>query len=80
LLTGGLNYGILNEESKKKISKTLKEKYASGEIVAPKGMLGQDPWNKGLPAKKFICPHRNKEIGGAGNYKRWHGDNCKLKL
>lgn len=115
LQTGGLYYGILNEESKQKISKTLKAKYASGEITA-KGPVGQDPrnkgltasedsridsgpntkkskvpwnkgktgqqvaWNKGLPAKKFICPHCSKEIGGASNYKRWHGDNCKLKL
>lgn len=46
LQTGGLNYGILNEESKKKISNTLRLGYASGKYKAfrPKGI---DPWNKG---------------------------------
>ncbi len=34
LKTGGQSSGILSEESKDKISKTLKEKYESGELVA----------------------------------------------
>ena len=32
---------------------------------------------KGLQ-KRIICPHCGKE-SNAGNYSRWHGDNCKLK-
>lgn len=26
---------------------------------------------------KFLCPHCGKEGVGIGNFKRWHGDNCK---
>lgn len=33
LKTGGQNLGILSEESKNKISETLKSKYASGELI-----------------------------------------------
>ena len=32
LKTGGNNYGILSEESRNKISKTLKQKYVNGEL------------------------------------------------
>lgn len=41
---------------------------------------GFTPYNKGKSAKKFICDHCGKEIGGASNFKRWHGDNCKKKV
>ena len=47
LQTGGLNYGILSEDSKKKISETLKRKYQTGELEPSRGRLGLDPWNKG---------------------------------
>ena len=48
--TGGQSVGILSEESKDKISKTLKEKYKSGEITAksPACKKGKKTWNKGL--------------------------------
>ena len=29
--------------------------------------------------EKWICPHCGKAGGGNANYKRWHGDNCKMK-
>ena len=45
LKTGGQSAGILSDESKKKISETLKRKYESGEIIAV-GNLGGIPWNK----------------------------------
>jgi len=46
LKTGGQSAGILSDESKNKISETLKRRYESGEIIAfhPKGTI---PWNKG---------------------------------
>jgi hypothetical protein len=50
---------------------------------------GRSPSNKGKtspckgiklgPSTKFVCPHCENIIGGAGNYSRWHGDNCKNK-
>lgn len=47
LKTGGQSSGILSDESKKKISETLKRRYESGEITS-KAPKGRDPWNKGL--------------------------------
>lgn len=47
LKTGGQSSGILSEESKNKISETLKRKYKNGEIVINK-RFGIEPWNKGL--------------------------------
>ena len=34
-------------------------------------------WQKGLPKPKVACEHCGKEAS-LMNYKRWHGDNCKL--
>ena len=45
--TGGQSAGILSDESKKKISDTLKERYKNGEIFI-KRKKGITPWNKGL--------------------------------
>jgi hypothetical protein len=36
--------------------------------------------NKGIPKKKYLCPHCIKEIAGASNANRWHFDNCKSKV
>jgi len=33
---------------------------------------------KHISKQIFTCPHCNRDIKG-GNYKRWHGNNCKLK-
>jgi len=35
--------------------------------------------NKGIPKLKLKCPHCNILVGGAANYQRWHGNNCKSK-
>ena len=74
-------------ETKEKLSKTLKEKYANqdhhlkGRVAHNKGKKGlQVAWNKGQPAEKFICPHCDKEVGGINNFNRWHNDNCKHKM
>ena len=46
--TGGQSAGILSEESKNKISDTLKEKYRTGEIKPNPARKGMTPWCKGL--------------------------------
>lgn len=56
--TGGQSAGILSDESKKKISETLKRKYESGEIIS-KGSYGLEPWNKGLK-NSYSDEYRNK--------------------
>jgi hypothetical protein len=41
--------------------------------------FGNNNFIKSNPSRqKKNCPHCNKLAGG-GNFKRWHGDNCKLK-
>ncbi|HET8688613.1 MAG TPA: hypothetical protein VFM18_18520 [Methanosarcina sp.] len=35
--------------------------------------------HKGIPKIKKQCPYCNTLVGGAANYQRWHGDNCKSK-
>lgn len=40
---------------------------------------GRPAHNKGVIAKKYICEHCFKEVGGKTNYIRYHGDNCKFK-
>jgi len=70
LKTGGQSAGILSDESKKKISETLKRKYKSGEIVAL-GKLGGIPWNKD---KKGIYSedYRNKISEGLKGREPWN--------
>jgi hypothetical protein len=81
----GISTGPMDVEQKNKISETLKERYKEVEHprtgVDPwnKGKNGsQVAWNKGKTANKIICQHCNKTVGGESNFKRWHGDNCKL--
>jgi hypothetical protein len=52
------------EETKKKISSAK---------------LGKPTSKKGQSANQLQCVHCNKIIGGEGNFKRWHDDNCKNK-
>lgn len=70
LKTGGQSAGILSEESKKKISETLKRKYDSGEIIAI-GNLGCIPWNKD---KKGIYSeeHKNKISNALKGREPWN--------
>lgn len=49
------------------------------------GVTQKLEWNKaksdsqkGISKPLIHCNHCNKDIGGHGNYIRWHGDNCKL--
>lgn len=57
------NKNGLSDEHKRKISESKKET--------------PSPF-KGVPRKKIVCPHCNKE-GGEGLMHRWHFDNCKFK-
>ena len=52
------------EERKRKVSEANKGKVA---------------YNKGIPAPIFYCTYCNRNIAGASNFSRWHGNNCKLK-
>ncbi len=55
-----------------KISKTLK-----GRKRAPTHSEAISIALKNKP--KIECPHCSLKIAGNGNYKRWHGDNCKTR-
>ena len=82
-----------DDETKEHLSKKAKERCE--RLGPPKGAFkkGNVPVNKGVPMtdeqkkllseslksqKKIACPHCNKSVT-AGNYARWHGDNCKEK-
>lgn len=70
-----------SEEQKRKIAEALTGQIFTEErkqkiSLACKGRI---PYNKGKPAERFVCEHCGKEVGGASNFKRWHGDNCKEK-
>lgn len=49
---------------------------AKGTPSPKKGLPGK---NKGKTLVKHTCPHCGISTTG-GNLRRWHGDNCKLKL
>lgn len=48
------------------------------------GITQLPEWNKaksdaqiGIPKPVLVCENCNQTVGGHGNYKRWHGVNCK---
>ena len=67
----------VSAETRKKISEKLKGKpsHNKGKKLSEyqKTLLKQ-------PKEKFECPHCNKTIGGASNFKRWHNDNCNERI
>ena len=68
-----------SEEHKANIGKAHKGRVRTAEhskaiSEARKGIAV----NKGIKQKTIRCEHCEKESNG-GNYKRWHGDNCKLR-
>lgn len=78
------------QETKDKISKTLTGKSKSDEHkknikLTHKGFTGKIPTpehkmkisQKRLLTPKLLCPHCNRSIDPA-NYKKYHGDKCKL--
>lgn len=70
-----------SEEHKRKISESNTGKVFSEERKQKisNAKKGKPAHNKGKPTLKYFCCYCNKEIGGANNFKRWHGDNCKEK-
>lgn len=67
------------EETKKKISETLKGHYVSEESKQKMRGKRKSYSSKGKPKRTTICPHCGKE-GAIAMMKRWHFDNCKEKL
>jgi len=68
-ISKGLTGRTLSEETKQKLSKSrigIKCEHTSKR-------------NTEMNSKRFKCEHCNRDIGGWANYKRYHGDNCKLK-
>lgn len=77
LKTGGQSAGILSQESKDKISNTLKRKYESGEIISV-GNLGGIPWNKGSINTYSKLTLDNMSI--SGKYRYSNDENHPLKI
>ena len=82
----GLKLEPMTEEEKEKRSKTLKERWKTHKHPSiglepwNKGLKGvQEAWNKGIEMEKTECPNCGKMVD-KGNGKRWHFDNCKMKL
>lgn len=77
---------VVTKETRKKISDANKGKPKSEEH---KQKLSESKMgikcehtskrNSEMNSKRFKCEHCNREIGGWANYKRFHGDKCKLK-
>ena len=76
---------LWSDESRTKLSKTLRQKYAeNGHHLA-----GVDPWNKGKSTgpsphkgktleKKHKCLTCGYDGANLGNMRRWHFDNCSI--
>lgn len=56
----------LSEETKKRLSETRKRKFASGEIIHPKGMLGKESKLKG----KHLSQNHKDKISHTKNIKK----------
>jgi hypothetical protein len=70
------SHPFLTDEHRENCSKRIKSRYENGMHPI---QTGNHHFIKNNPSKiKKVCPHCNKEAGGS-NYKRWHGDNCKMK-
>jgi len=71
---------IVSRETRNKISKALKGRIFSDDHIAKlsKAKKGKPSWNKGKPAKKIQCPFCKRFIDNM-NFKKWHGEKCKLK-
>lgn len=67
----------LSDNNRKNLSvaKTGTKLSVEHKAKIAKGLLGKIRGSY----EKITCPHCNLLIDG-GNFKRWHGDNCKLKL
>lgn len=79
----GMISGPATDSRKKKTSDTLKKYYETNEHHRKntdpwnKGKKGvQVAWNKGIKEQRIVCDYCGKDAN-PGNFKRWHGNNCK---
>lgn len=77
---------IHSEETKKKISDTVKKRWKENPNQGSKGKPVSDETRKkismsktGKVLNKKECPHCNKMVDG-GNFAQYHGDKCKFKI
>lgn len=83
----GIAVGPMEENTKEKISNTLKEKFKTqvhhlkGKPSINKGRkTGIPSWNSGIIHEKNIkCPYCDALGASIGNMRRWHFENCKFK-
>ena len=84
----GKTVGPMHEDHKRKISQSLKGRERSKEHSEKisKALKGRTPsvdereaYLKAMEAGKTTCPYCNKTTT-KGNYRRWHGDKCKLAV
>jgi len=68
LVSAALSGKSHTKEHRKNHLESLLKKFSDPNYIHP---------NKGKPKKKISCPHCNKNID-PGNFKRYHGDNCKM--
>jgi hypothetical protein len=61
-----------------KVSKTRLEKGLGKEPKSKEHKMKIGDALRGKEKQKYVCPHCEKEVGGASNAKRWHFDNCKM--
>lgn len=64
----------------KDLQRTDEDKQKMKDGWLKKKLNGFVPHNKGKTEPLFVCEHCNKPVRGKGNYQRWHGNNCKIKL
>lgn len=69
---------------KTKLSECMKAKASAEDWVGRQNLCNsvKERMSKGThPSQiKTNCQHCGKEIASLGNYKRWHGENCKSKV
>ena len=64
-------------EHRRKLSEARKGKTFGQHSIETKKKMSEARKGRTFPQSKVTCPHCNM-IGGAGNMKRYHFDNCKL--
>jgi hypothetical protein len=84
----GKSLGPMSEEHKQKLRVPKSEEHKKALSLARLGKSWghkhteetkskMSAWQKGVPKPKIICQYCNKSVSDL-NYRRWHGDKCKL--
>lgn len=76
----------MSEEGRRKLSESRKRQFANGERIPPSWLGRQHTEqtkermrNSAIEKPKIRCPHCGTECK-PHTYKRWHGDNCKMRI